>query len=122
MPWSESMTILRVTMQQPQALGGEMTFFVYSLVCLFGVGFIYATVPETKAKEVTEKLKIGEQTAIEIDRVRNGYRPAARRGALLFFVLSEMALINNMYQFSLSSFLDVFEICLKNDAPGLPGF
>ena len=72
---------------------------------------------KTKAKEVTEKLKVGEQTAIEIDRVRNGYRPAARRGALLFFVLSEMALINNMYQFSLSSFLDVFEICLKKSLP-----
>lgn len=72
---------------------------------------------KTKAKEVTEKLKIGEQTAIEIDRVRNGYRPAARRGALLFFVLSEMALINNMYQFSLSSFLEVFQICLKKSLP-----
>ncbi|KAB1255183.1 Dynein heavy chain 10; axonemal [Camelus dromedarius] len=71
------------------------------------------TLEETKSKatEVSEKLKLAEKTALDIDRLRDGYRPAARRGAILFFVLSEMALVNSMYQYSLTAFLEV----------GLPG-
>ena len=56
---------------------------------------------------MTEKLKLAEKTAKEIETLRDGYRPAARRGAVLFFVLSEMAAINSMYQYSLSSYLQV---------------
>ena len=54
-----------------------------------------------------EKLQLAEKTAKEIEGVRDGYRPAARRGAVLFFVLSEMAAVNTMYQYSLSSYLEV---------------
>lgn len=104
------------------------------------------TLEETKSKatEVTEKLKLAAVTAVDIDKLRDGcvgdrnisvlyytirnnilrfdstysrYRPAARRGAILFFVLSEMAIINNMYQFSLASFLDVFDFSLRKSLP-----
>ncbi|XP_069880965.1 dynein axonemal heavy chain 10 isoform X1 [Dipodomys merriami] len=77
------------------------------------------TLEETKSKamEVTEKLKLAEKTAMDIDRLRDGYRPAARRGAILFFVLSEMALVNSMYQYSLTAFLDVFALSLKKSLP-----
>ena len=54
---------------------------------------------------------------MDIDKLRDGYRPAAKRGAILFFVLSEMALINTMYQYSLASFLDVFQFSLKKSLP-----
>ena len=72
---------------------------------------------KTKAGEVAEKLKLGAKTAIEIDKMRDGYRPAARRGAILFFVLSEMATINSMYQYSLASYLEVFEFSLRKSMP-----
>ena len=72
---------------------------------------------KTKAAEITEKLQTGAQTTIEIDKIRNGYRPAARRGAVLFFVLLDMSLVNNMYQFSLNSYLDVFENSLRRSRP-----
>ncbi|XP_007489994.2 dynein axonemal heavy chain 10 isoform X1 [Monodelphis domestica] len=77
------------------------------------------TLEETKMKatEVSEKLKLAEKTAVDIDRLRDGYRPAAKRGAILFFVLSEMALVNTMYQYSLSAFLDVFVFSLKKSVP-----
>jgi len=67
------------------------------------------TLDETKAKasEVAEKLKLGEKTAIEIEKNRDMYRPAAKRGAILFFVLAEMASINSMYQYSLTAYLEV---------------
>ncbi|XP_051831868.1 dynein axonemal heavy chain 10 [Antechinus flavipes] len=72
---------------------------------------------KTKATEVSEKLKLAEKTAVDIDRLRDGYRPASKRGAILFFVLSEMALVNTMYQYSLSAFLDVFIFSLKKSLP-----
>ncbi|XP_069475795.1 dynein axonemal heavy chain 10 [Ambystoma mexicanum] len=77
------------------------------------------TLEETKSKatEVSEKLKLAESTAVDIDRLRDGYRPAAKRGGILFFVLSEMALVNSMYQYSLSSFLAVFDFSLRKSMP-----
>ncbi|XP_015274779.1 PREDICTED: dynein heavy chain 10, axonemal [Gekko japonicus] len=77
------------------------------------------TLEETKAKanEVSDKLKLAEKTAADIDKLRDGYRPAAKRGAILFFVLSEMALVNTMYQYSLIAFLDVFGLSLRKSIP-----
>uniref|UniRef100_A0A8C6ZHZ5 Dynein axonemal heavy chain 10 n=1 Tax=Nothoprocta perdicaria TaxID=30464 RepID=A0A8C6ZHZ5_NOTPE len=77
------------------------------------------TLEETKSKatEVTEKLNLAEKTAVDIDQLRDGYRPAAKRGAILFFVLSEMALVNIMYQYSLVSFLEVFGLSLRKSMP-----
>ncbi|KAG5280454.1 hypothetical protein AALO_G00060150 [Alosa alosa] len=77
------------------------------------------TLEETKSKasEVFEKLKLAEKTSIDIDKLRDGYRPAAKRGAILFFVLAEMALVNSMYQYSLASFLEVFDFSLRKSLP-----
>ena len=64
-----------------------------------------------------EKLKLAEKTTKEIEELRDGYRPAARRGAVLFFVLADMAAINSMYQYSLSSYLEVFDYSLRKSLP-----
>lgn len=64
-----------------------------------------------------EKLKLAQKTAVDIDQLRDGYRPAAKRGAILFFVLTEMALVNSMYQFSLASYLEVFDFSLRKSLP-----
>ncbi len=68
---------------------------------------------KTKASEVSEKLKLATKTSKDIERLRDGYRPAAKRGAILFFVLAEMSTINSMYQYSLASYLEVFEYSLR---------
>ncbi|KAL3317581.1 Dynein heavy chain 10, axonemal [Cichlidogyrus casuarinus] len=70
-----------------------------------------------KAKEVSEKLILGAKTSADIEKLRDGYRPAARRGAILFFVLSDMSNINSMYQYSLAAYLEVFIISLKRSMP-----
>lgn len=77
------------------------------------------TLEETKSKahEVTEKLKLGAKTSVEIDRLRNQFRPAAIRGALLFFVLADMSTVNAMYQYSLSAYQQVFVTSLKKSTP-----
>ncbi|XP_027024931.2 dynein axonemal heavy chain 10 isoform X2 [Tachysurus fulvidraco] len=72
---------------------------------------------KTKATEVFEKLRLAEHTSADIDTLRDGYRPAAKRGAILFFVLAEMALVNSMYQYSLASFLEVFDFSLRKSLP-----
>ena len=72
---------------------------------------------KVKATEVSEKLAVAAETAKEINVIRNGYRRAAKRGAVLFFVLSDMASINVMYQYSLSSYLEVFEKSLAKSIP-----
>lgn len=58
-------------------------------------------------------MKLGAKTSKDIERLRDGYRPAAKRGAILFFVLADLSTVNTMYQYSLSSYLDVFEYSLR---------
>lgn len=77
------------------------------------------TLEDTKSKavEVAEKLKLGAKTAVDIDKLRDGYRPAAKLGAVLFFVLSEMSAVNSMYQYSLASYLQQFDLSLRKSLP-----
>ncbi|XP_042277329.1 dynein axonemal heavy chain 10 isoform X2 [Thunnus maccoyii] len=74
-------------------------------------------ITKSKASEVFEKLKLAVKTSEDIDKLRDGYRPAAKRGAILFFVLTEMALVNSMYQYSLASYLEVFDFSLRKSLP-----
>lgn len=72
---------------------------------------------KTSASEVMKKLKLGEATTENINNLRNNYRPAALRGALLFFVLANMSAVNPMYQYSLTSYLEVFTFSLRKAPP-----
>lgn len=74
---------------------------------------------KTKATEVIQKLILSEKTTVEIDLLRNQFRPAATRGAILFFVLADMSTVNAMYQNSLSSYQQVFTISLKKSLPDM---
>ncbi|XP_028177563.1 dynein heavy chain 10, axonemal, partial [Ostrinia furnacalis] len=74
---------------------------------------------KSKAAEVMEKLALAEATTKDIEKFRDGYRPVAKRGSILFFVLSDMAGVNSMYQYSLSSYLDVFSFSLRKAMPNV---
>jgi len=76
---------------------------------------LIATLESAKAKavEIAEKLEVSKVTAVEIDETRVKYSPVARRGAILFFVMSGLSAITNMYEYSLSSFLSVFHTTLS---------
>eukprot|EP00803_Ostreobium_quekettii_P011338 evm.model.scf_1312.1 EVM.evm.TU.scf_1312.1 scf_1312:839-40608(+) len=74
---------------------------------------------KSKAVEIAEKLEAAKVTAAEIEEVRVRYTPVAKRGAILFFVMAGLANITNMYEYSLASFLRVFDHSLatsKKDA------
>nr|CAD7461021.1 unnamed protein product [Timema tahoe] len=72
---------------------------------------------KTKATEVSSKLELAMSTAKDIDLLRDGYRSVAKRGAILFFVLSDMAVVNSMYQYALSAYLGVFTYSLRKALP-----
>ncbi|TPP46731.1 Dynein heavy chain and region D6 of dynein motor family protein [Leishmania donovani] len=81
---------------------------------------LIATLENTKssATEVELKLHQAQETARTTEKSRQQYRPAAKRGAVLYFVISQLSAINPMYEYSLSAFLyDVFGYSItKSDA------
>ncbi|CAL7939586.1 unnamed protein product [Xylocopa violacea] len=72
---------------------------------------------KSSANEVMRKLYLAEVTAADVNKLRDGYRSVAKRGAILFFVLADMATVNTMYQYSLLSYVEVFVFSLKRALP-----
>ena len=66
---------------------------------------------KTKAtsEEVKEAVKKGQETEIEINRSRELYRPIANEGAMLYFILTSLGVVDHMYQYSLGAFVSFFE-------------
>ncbi|KAJ3406762.1 Dynein heavy chain 7, axonemal [Chytriomyces hyalinus] len=58
--------------------------------------------------ELFEKQKIAEETEKKIDETRDSYRPIASHSSVLFFCIADLANIENMYQYSLNWFIDLF--------------
>ncbi|CAF1079469.1 unnamed protein product [Adineta steineri] len=68
------------------------------------------------AIEVKEKVAIAEETKLKISTAREEYRPVAIRGSIIYFLMSEITLVNHMYQISLQQFLSLFhESMLKSN-------
>jgi len=67
--------------------------------------------------DIAEKAEIAATTEIEINKAREEYRPVATRGALLFFMLGSLVRVSKLYQFSLASFVVVFERAIDKTAP-----
>ncbi len=51
---------------------------------------------------VNVQMKEVEETEKEVDAMRELYVPVAKRATVLYFCLAELALVDPMYQFSLS--------------------
>jgi dynein heavy chain len=77
---------------------------------------LIATLDETKTKavEIQGKLEEAQFTKTEINKARDVYKPAAKRGSILYFAASGLCTINSMYEVSLDSFLTQFVVALDN--------
>jgi dynein heavy chain len=63
--------------------------------------------------EINEKMEKGKITEEVINVTSENYRPAASRGALVFFLLNELYKIHSFYKFSLDSFIIVVKRAIK---------
>lgn len=57
--------------------------------------------------EINIKVEIAKVTEVAINDASEAYRPAASRGALVFFLMNELTRIHSFYKFSLDSFIIV---------------
>eukprot|EP01119_Soliformovum_irregulare_P017771 TRINITY_DN5330_c1_g1_i1.p1 TRINITY_DN5330_c1_g1~~TRINITY_DN5330_c1_g1_i1.p1 ORF type:complete len:2639 (+),score=886.96 TRINITY_DN5330_c1_g1_i1:107-7918(+) len=60
------------------------------------------------------RVRDSEKTASTIDSVREQYRPVAVRGSILYFSISQLPMLNIMYENSLESTLALFDRCIRN--------
>ncbi|XP_060906749.1 dynein axonemal heavy chain 11 [Labrus mixtus] len=69
----------------------------------------------TKNTAAHIQLKVVEarENETKINEARELYRPAAERASLLFFIINDLRKINLMYQFSLKTFISVFQKAME---------
>ena len=63
---------------------------------------------KTKSVEIGEALKEAAVTNADIEQNRSLYAEVAWRGAILFFSITGLSNISNMYEYSLNSYMNVF--------------
>ncbi|KAM3188084.1 Dynein heavy chain 7, axonemal [Hymenolepis weldensis] len=66
------------------------------------------------SNEIAEKQAFFEETEKKIDEARMGYLPIAIYTSVLFFSIADMANIDPMYQYSLSWFINLFNLGIEN--------
>lgn len=71
---------------------------------------------QTKAKSstITTSLVESQELQTSLDKERDSYLPLSQFGSMLYFVISDLTKLNNMYSFSLSSFLRLFQRALQS--------
>ena len=58
--------------------------------------------------EIAEKQKVAAITEVKINESRNVYRIVAAEGAMLYFLLIQLCVVQHMYQYSLGAFTTFF--------------
>jgi len=80
---------------------------------------LIATLTASKAKsiEIGEAIETAKKTAVEIDKTRALYEKVAKRGSILYFAMSGLIAISEMYEYSLNGYLGVFDTALNEAKP-----
>ncbi|XP_074649972.1 cytoplasmic dynein 2 heavy chain 1-like [Tubulanus polymorphus] len=70
---------------------------------------------KTKVSSITISESLSESVRLQssLDQERNTYLPLAENGSRLYFVIMDLCKLNNMYRFSLASFLRLFQRSLN---------
>jgi dynein heavy chain 2, cytosolic len=80
---------------------------------------------ETKTKSMTIAAALNESYKLQqvLDKERDAYLPLAQSAAVVYFALEDLSKVDHMYQFSLASFMQLFQRALQsnNVPPGSAG-
>uniref|UniRef100_A0A8B9L0C8 Cytoplasmic dynein 2 heavy chain 1 n=1 Tax=Astyanax mexicanus TaxID=7994 RepID=A0A8B9L0C8_ASTMX len=70
---------------------------------------------QTKASSalIHDSLSESHRLQTALDQERDAYLPLAERASMMYFVITDLCHINNMYRFSLASFLRIFHRALQ---------
>lgn len=69
---------------------------------------------KTTSSIIKERVEESEKTEREINEAREKYRAAATRGSIIYFVISDLASIDPMYQYSLTYYQSLFNKCIED--------
>ncbi|XP_038236236.1 cytoplasmic dynein 2 heavy chain 1 isoform X1 [Dermochelys coriacea] len=71
---------------------------------------------QTKASSalIQESLAESHKLQISLDQERDAYLPLAESASKMYFIISDLSKINNMYRFSLAAFLRLFQRALQS--------
>ena len=66
---------------------------------------------KTKAMsaDIAQALAVSAEASTQLDRQREVYRPFAAAGSVLYFLMADLRRVQHMYQFSLASFVELFQ-------------
>uniref|UniRef100_A0A7S2SR52 AAA+ ATPase domain-containing protein n=1 Tax=Mucochytrium quahogii TaxID=96639 RepID=A0A7S2SR52_9STRA len=73
---------------------------------------------KTTSAIIYERVEESKKTQVSIEEARASYRSVAARGAIVYFVIADLAQIDPMYQYSLAFFQTMFNVCLRNAPAG----
>eukprot|EP00744_Colponema_vietnamica_P000937 GILI01001621.1.p1 GENE.GILI01001621.1~~GILI01001621.1.p1 ORF type:complete len:2798 (-),score=990.63 GILI01001621.1:124-7776(-) len=65
------------------------------------------------SEEIKQQAAQARETEIQINQSREVYRRVAAEGAMLYFLLIQLCVINHMYQYSLDSFITFFNKAIE---------
>lgn len=81
---------------------------------------LISSLEETKVKSNIIEASLAESQKVQqsLDEEREKYAPISSFGSNLYFVVKDLQKLNHMYQFSLASFMQIYEKALKIESGG----
>ena len=73
---------------------------------------------KTLSDDIAQKQAVAEKTSRQIDAARKEYSPMAKRAAAIYFCVADLAMVDPMYQYSLTWFGGLYELAMKEAETG----
>merc|ERR1711871_695418 len=73
---------------------------------------------KTKSQDISTALSKSQEMQIHLDSQRDVYRPFAKLGAVIYFLMQDLKRVNHMYQFNLAALIRIFNAALADSVGG----